>query len=84
MTAHSVEANQWAGCFRIMACDRDEKYDELVKEFANHVRPCISPDLPPRTSAEILFYRRMYKFSATVTSCLAPAITSSTVLKRRQ
>jgi hypothetical protein len=21
-----------------MACDREEKYDELVKEFANHVR----------------------------------------------
>jgi hypothetical protein len=23
--------------FRIMACDREEKYDELVAEFADHV-----------------------------------------------
>jgi hypothetical protein len=27
---------------RIMACDREEKYDELVQEFANHVRPRVS------------------------------------------
>ncbi len=68
--------------FRILACDREEKYDDLVKEFSGNVRSWSQPDLCSRTSAEnSSLSRTMYKFFATVTLYLAPAIGSSTALK---
>lgn len=37
---------------RIMACDREEKHDELVKEFAGNVRASSQPDLRSQAGAE--------------------------------
>jgi len=76
--------NQTGVTVRIMACDREEKYEELRTEFAGNVRSRSAPR-SRFTACQVLrlfsVFRTIYKFFAMDTSFLVLATISSIVLR---